>query len=131
MEYARSLRMLKAGWTTATHTAYFQWFLKAASNYRGGASFDKFIEFIRNDAVASLSEAEKVDLQRRAGPEAGAKVTASKGWPALARPARRKRDGRSMSWPLAAAGRLEAPELRERPQDVRRRGLLHLPPLRQ
>ena len=57
MEYARSLRMLKAGWTIETRTAYFNWFLKAAS-YRGGASFDKFIEFIRNDAIASLSEAE-------------------------------------------------------------------------
>ena len=61
MEYARSLRMLKAGWTTPLHTAYFEWFLKAA-NYRGGASFEKFIEFIRNDAVASLSEAEKTGL---------------------------------------------------------------------
>ena len=36
-------------------------FLKAA-NYRGGASFEKFIEFIRNDAVASLSPAEKTEL---------------------------------------------------------------------
>jgi putative heme-binding domain-containing protein len=35
--------------------------LKAA-NYRGGASFAKFIEFIRNDAVASLSEADKKSL---------------------------------------------------------------------
>jgi putative heme-binding domain-containing protein len=61
MEYARSLRMLKTGWTTPLHTAYFDWFLKAA-NYRGGASFEKFIEFIRNDAVASLSESEKTEL---------------------------------------------------------------------
>ena len=61
MEYARSLRMLKAGWTTPLHTAYFEWFLKAA-NYRGGASFEKFIEFIRNDAVASLSDSEKMEL---------------------------------------------------------------------
>lgn len=61
MEYARSLRMLKAGWTTPLHTTYFEWFLKAA-NYRGGASFEKFIEFIRTDAVASLSEAEKGEL---------------------------------------------------------------------
>lgn len=37
-------------------------FLKAA-NYRGGASFAKFIEFIRNDAVASLSQAEKKSLK--------------------------------------------------------------------
>lgn len=62
MEYARSLRMLKSGWTTELRTEYFNWFLKAAS-YRGGASFDKFVEFIRNDAVASLSEEEKNTMQ--------------------------------------------------------------------
>ena len=61
MQYARSIRLLKAGWTTELRTAYFEWFLKAAS-YRGGASFAKFIEFIRNDAVASLSEEEKQSL---------------------------------------------------------------------
>jgi len=62
IEYARSLRMLKAGWTTELRTTYLNWFLKAA-NYRGGRSFSKFIEFIRRDAVASLSAAEKADLK--------------------------------------------------------------------
>ena len=57
MQYARSIRMLKTGWTTELHTSYFEWFLKAA-NYKGGASFEKFIEFIRTDAVASLTEQE-------------------------------------------------------------------------
>ena len=61
MEYARSLRTLKAGWNKKLRTQYFNWFLKAA-NYRGGASFTKFIEFIRNDAVASLSPQEKEAL---------------------------------------------------------------------
>ena len=61
MQYARSIRMLTAGWTPELHTAYFEWFLKAA-NYKGGASFDRFIEFIRNDAVASLTEAEKTSM---------------------------------------------------------------------
>lgn len=61
IEYARSLRMLKAGWTKETRTAYLEWFLKAA-NFRGGASFEKFIEFIRNDAVATLTETEKTEL---------------------------------------------------------------------
>ena len=61
MEYARSLRTLKNGWTHKLRTQYFNWFLKAA-NYRGGASFTKFIEFIRNDAVASLSSKEQKDL---------------------------------------------------------------------
>ena len=62
MEYARSLRFLKAGWTTALRTQQFEWFLKAA-NYRGGASFEKFLEFIRTDAEATLSAEEKVALQ--------------------------------------------------------------------
>ena len=62
IEYARSLRILKTGWTTELRVAYFNWFLKAA-NYRGGRSFSKFIEFIRRDAIASLSAAEKMELK--------------------------------------------------------------------
>ncbi len=58
MEYARSLRMLKAGWTPELRKQQLEWFLKAA-NYRGGASFAKFIEFIRNDSLATFTEAEK------------------------------------------------------------------------
>ena len=61
IEYARSLRALKTGWTTQSRTAYLEWFLKAA-NFRGGASFDKFIEFIRNDALSTFSDAEKTEL---------------------------------------------------------------------
>jgi putative heme-binding domain-containing protein len=61
LQYARSIRMLTAGWTPELRTAYFEWFLKA-TNYKGGASFDKFIEFIRNDAVASLSESETASM---------------------------------------------------------------------
>ncbi len=62
VQYARSIRLLKAGWTNELQTAYFEWFLKAA-NYRGGASFAKFIEFIRNDAVASLTDIQKDSLK--------------------------------------------------------------------
>jgi len=62
MEYARSLRFLKAGWTRQLRKAYFDWFLSAA-NYRGGASFAKFMEFIRQDAVASIPEAELASLR--------------------------------------------------------------------
>lgn len=62
MQYARSIRMLKAGWTRELRTAYFEWFLKAA-NYRGGASFAKFVQFIRDDAVASLSPKQKSSLR--------------------------------------------------------------------
>jgi putative heme-binding domain-containing protein len=62
MEYARSLRFLKAGWTTALRTEQFEWFLKAA-NYRGGASFEKFLEFMRHDAETTLTPDEKTALQ--------------------------------------------------------------------
>ncbi len=61
IEYARSLRMLTNGWTLATRTAQFEWFLKAA-NFRGGMSFTKFIEFIRTDALATLTPAEQTAL---------------------------------------------------------------------
>ncbi len=61
MQYARSIRMLKNGWTPDLQRAYFEWFLKAA-NYRGGASFAKFIQFIRDDAVASLTDGQKQQM---------------------------------------------------------------------
>lgn len=61
VQYARSIRLLKSGWTEPLRRQYFEWFLKAA-NYRGGASFEKFIQFIRDDAVGSLSESEKESL---------------------------------------------------------------------
>ena len=61
LEYARSIRFLKTGWTPALRKAQLEWFLKAA-NYKGGASFDKFVEFIRNDTLATFSEAEKAEF---------------------------------------------------------------------
>jgi len=61
LEYARSLRMLTNGWTNALRTDYIEWFLKA-SNYRGGASFQIFIDNIRKDVEASLTAKEKTDL---------------------------------------------------------------------
>ena len=63
LEYARSLRMLKTGWTPELRTQQLEWFLKAA-NYKGGASFDKFIEFIRNDSLATFTQAEKTQLAK-------------------------------------------------------------------
>jgi putative heme-binding domain-containing protein len=61
MEYARSLRFLTAGWTPELRTQQLEWFLKAA-NYKGGSSFDKFIEFIRNDSLSTFTGAEKTQL---------------------------------------------------------------------
>ncbi len=61
IEYARSLRFLKAGWTRELREQQLEWFLKAAS-FRGGASFTKFIEFIRNDSLATFTDAERTEL---------------------------------------------------------------------
>ncbi|MBB5032570.1 family 16 glycoside hydrolase [Prosthecobacter vanneervenii] len=61
MEYARSLRFLKTGWTKELRTQQLEWFLKAA-NYKGGASFDKFIEFIRNDSLTTFTPEENAEL---------------------------------------------------------------------
>ncbi len=127
MEYARSLRMLKTGWTTPLHTAYFEWFLKAA-NYRGGASFEKFIEFIRNDAVASLSASEKTELAALLDKKPVLKSPLEAAATALA--------GHTTVTPwtldqLNPPAELQGRDFENRSQNVRRRRLLRLPSLRQ
>ncbi|CAN5728583.1 hypothetical protein BH11VER1_BH11VER1_27360 [soil metagenome] len=57
IEYARSLRMLKTGWTKELRTQQLEWFLKAA-NYKGGSSFAIFIDFIRKDSLATFTPEE-------------------------------------------------------------------------
>jgi putative heme-binding domain-containing protein len=62
LEYARSLRMLKTGWTPEQRQEYFGWFPKAAQ-FKGGASLRGFLREIRDDAVATLTAREKEDLK--------------------------------------------------------------------
>jgi putative heme-binding domain-containing protein len=62
IEYARSLRMLRAGWTPELRQTYFEWFNQAAG-YRGGASFGLFVENIKKDAQATLSPQELAFLK--------------------------------------------------------------------
>src|SRR5262249_31386491 len=62
MEYAKSLRALKSGWTPAQRKEYFSWYLKAA-NYKGGASFQGFLRLMKGDAVATLTAREKEELK--------------------------------------------------------------------
>jgi putative heme-binding domain-containing protein len=62
MEYALSLRTLRGGWTPEQHKTYFAWFLKAA-NYKGGHSFAGFVNNIKKEAVAQLSDQDKVLLK--------------------------------------------------------------------
>lgn len=62
MEYAKSLRMLRAGWTLEQRQEYFKWFLKAA-NFKGGNSFEGFMANIKKDAIALLTPEQKVELK--------------------------------------------------------------------
>ncbi|OYW76506.1 MAG: heme-binding protein [Verrucomicrobia bacterium 12-59-8] len=61
LEYARSLRFLKTGWTKELRTQQLEWFLKAA-NYKGGSSFSIFIEFVRKDSLATFTPEENTQL---------------------------------------------------------------------
>lgn len=75
MEYALSLRNLKTGWTLPLREEFFSWFLKA-NNYKGGASFQGFVQRFKTDAIATLSAEEKTKLQTVLTATASPKVTA-------------------------------------------------------
>jgi putative heme-binding domain-containing protein len=61
LEYARALRVLRSGWTPAQRADYFGWFQKAA-HFKGGASLRGFLNIMIDDAVDTLSDAEKSAL---------------------------------------------------------------------
>ena len=58
IHYALCLKSAKKGWNAKDRTAYFEWFLKAAS-LQGGHSFSGFLANIRKEAIANLSQQEK------------------------------------------------------------------------
>ncbi len=62
LDYIKSLRMLRAGWTPELRRDYFAWFNRAAG-YRGGASFAGFLKMIKADALATLTEPERLALK--------------------------------------------------------------------
>ncbi|HEY1048098.1 MAG TPA: family 16 glycoside hydrolase, partial [Prosthecobacter sp.] len=61
VEYARSLRFLKTGWTPELRKQQLEFFLKAA-NYKGGSSFAIFIDFIRKDSLATFTPEENTQF---------------------------------------------------------------------
>lgn len=61
MEYARALRVVRDGWTPQLRKTYFDWFTKALT-YKGGNSFAKFVTAIKFDAIATLTDADKLAL---------------------------------------------------------------------
>jgi len=62
IDYARILGFAKAGWNRALREEYFRWFPRAA-NYKGGASFQLFLDEIKANALATMSEAEKAEVR--------------------------------------------------------------------
>ena len=59
--YAYLLRQVKEGWTKALRREYFRWFAKAQS-FKGGNSFQGFIENTRQEALINAPEAERKAL---------------------------------------------------------------------
>ena len=62
LAYGMSLRVLRKGWTMPQRKGYFTWFLRAA-NFKGGHSMRGFLRMMKEDAVATLSAAEKAELK--------------------------------------------------------------------
>lgn len=62
LHYAFVLRNMKFGWTLEQRQQYFEW-LASAREKSGGASYQGFIDNIRNEALANASEAERKALE--------------------------------------------------------------------
>ena len=77
IEYARALRALKTGWTTDLRKSYLSWFLKAAG-YKGGNSFRGFMKNIKDDAVKTMSDSEKLEFKELLEAKADASATVAK-----------------------------------------------------
>lgn len=61
--HAKNLRLAKAGWTPELRERFMKWVCLRAPTYKGGASFSNFMEDIKRDALANLTEEEKVALK--------------------------------------------------------------------
>lgn len=63
ISHAKNLRLAKAGWTPELRERFFKWVCLRAPLLKGGASFPMFMADIKKDAIAGLTEEEKVKLQ--------------------------------------------------------------------
>ncbi|MCA9058788.1 MAG: c-type cytochrome [Planctomycetaceae bacterium] len=62
IHYALCLRAMKDHWTIPQREQYFRWFVTSAG-LRGGNSFSGFLKNIREEAIATLSEADQLALK--------------------------------------------------------------------
>ncbi|HEV7869461.1 MAG TPA: c-type cytochrome [Chthoniobacteraceae bacterium] len=66
-----------SGWTTELRREYFNWFFKADREFKGGASFKKFLANIKKDAVETLADIEKGTVADLIHPASVAPATAA------------------------------------------------------
>jgi putative heme-binding domain-containing protein len=60
--YAFNLRNVRDGWSQPQRETYFNWLNRAHANYTGGASYKLFLKKVRDDAIATMGDNEKVAL---------------------------------------------------------------------
>jgi putative heme-binding domain-containing protein len=64
LHYVMILRVVKTGWTPDLRRGYFLLINFALNNYKGGASFKRFLARIKEDAEKTLTPAERKDLEQ-------------------------------------------------------------------
>jgi putative heme-binding domain-containing protein len=60
--YVFQLRNIRDGWKPQQREACFKWLNRAEQRYTGGASYKLFLKNVRDDAIATLGDNEKVAL---------------------------------------------------------------------
>ncbi len=62
IHFAFMLRNAKVGWTPESKVRYFEWFRKA-HEWRGGASYQKFLDNMANESFENSSDVERVAVE--------------------------------------------------------------------
>jgi putative heme-binding domain-containing protein len=63
LDLAKSLRVLRTDWTPELRRQYFEWLAQTFS-WRGGGTFARFLQRIRDDSVSAAPELERAALRR-------------------------------------------------------------------
>ncbi len=63
LHYVLVLRNVREGWTMEQRKAYFSWLALAEKKYTGGASFKRFLQRIREDALKMMNEEDRGKIE--------------------------------------------------------------------
>jgi putative heme-binding domain-containing protein len=61
LDFVRSLRFLRRGWTRELHRELFTWFHRAAA-YKGGNNFENFIKELKRDCLENVPAEDRIAL---------------------------------------------------------------------